>query len=89
MLIMYLKYFEQHCHKVLYILVVLLECFSAVIILCVENDEIFILGLYILLLQLIAVLIHYPYTMPLPGLANCSAFLEQNFVNPIKLQLRK
>ena len=27
--------------------------------------------------------------MPLPGLANCSAFLEQNFVNPIKLQLRQ
>ena len=25
----------------------------------------------------IAILIRYPCTMPLPGLANCSAFLEQ------------
>ena len=31
----------------------------------------------ILLAQLMATLVHYTYTVPLPGLVNWSAFLEQ------------
>ena len=31
----------------------------------------------ILFLHLISTFMHYPCTVPLPGLANCSAFLEQ------------
>ena len=32
---------------------------------------------FILLAQLIATLVHYPYTVALPGLADLTAFLEQ------------
>ena len=38
---------------------------------------------FILLAQLIATLILYPFTVPLPGLANWSAFLEQLFSIPV------
>ena len=43
----------------------------------------------ILLQQLIATLIHYPYTVALPALANWSAFLEWGFSAYIKSQLRQ
>ena len=41
-----------------------------------------IYGIPFLLLQLIATLIYYPYTVPLPALANWYAFLEQILFGP-------
>ena len=38
-----------------------------------KTNQIVTLGL---LAKLMATLIHYPFTVPLPGLANWSAFLE-------------
>ena len=42
-----------------------------------KTNQIVTLGLLHLLTQLMATLIHYTYTVPLPGLVNWSAFLER------------
>ena len=42
-----------------------------------KTDQIVTLILFHLLTQLIATLVHYTYTVPLPGLVDLSAFLEQ------------
>ena len=42
-----------------------------------------------LMFQLIATVMHYPCIEPLPTTANWSAFLEQNFIDPVKAQLRQ
>ena len=42
-----------------------------------KTDQIVILGLFHFIGQLMATLVHYTYTVPLPGLANWSAFLER------------
>ena len=42
-----------------------------------KTNQIVTLGLSILLAQLIATLVHYAYIVPLPGLVDWSAFLEQ------------
>ena len=41
-----------------------------------RTDQIVTLGLSILLAKLMATLVHYAYTLPLPGLVDWSAFLE-------------
>ena len=41
-----------------------------------KADQIFTLGLFHLLTQLMAILIHHLCTVALPGLADWSAFLE-------------
>ena len=43
----------------------------------------------ILSAQLMATLIYYPFTVPLSGLADWSAFLGRNFANHVKSQLRQ
>ena len=42
-----------------------------------KTNQIVTLGLFHLLAQLMATLIHYPITVPLPGLANWSAFRSE------------
>ena len=36
-----------------------------------------------------ATFVHYTYTVPLPGLIDWSAFLEQVFADPVNSQLRQ
>ena len=42
-----------------------------------KTDRIVTLGLFHLLAQLMATLVHYTYTVQLPGLVDWSAFLER------------
>ena len=42
-----------------------------------KTDQIVTLGLFILLAQLMATLVHYTFTVPVSGLVDWSAFLER------------
>ena len=45
-----------------------------------KTDQIVTLGLFHLIGPVIATLIHYPFTVALPGLTDWSAFLEPVFL---------
>ena len=57
-----------------------------------ESDQTVTLGLFHfigLTIFLIATLIYYPFTLPLPGLADWSAFPEKSFANHVNSRLRQ